>query len=71
MKQCVAAVLGVTITSLGLAAGLAAAHPGHGLETGGVGLLHFLLRLSHAGAGILVAVALAAAAAARKLRRNR
>ena len=33
----------------------ALAHPGRGLDASGVGLLHFLLDLSHGGAAVLVA----------------
>jgi hypothetical protein len=39
-----------------LAATRATAHPGHGLDSGDVGLLHFLLDLSHGGAALLASV---------------
>jgi len=51
--------------SMTVAAGLcfgvvpsALAHPGHGVDSSGVGLLHFLLEISHGGSGpVLMVVA--------------
>jgi hypothetical protein len=46
--------------AIGLCFGVASsalAHPGHGVDPSGVGLLHFLLETSHGGSGaILVAM---------------
>ena len=66
-------ILATMIVTFGLAATLAPrafAHPGHGLDTTGVGLLHFLLQPSHGGIALVVAVALAGFALLRKLRRH-
>jgi hypothetical protein len=53
----------------------AGAHPGHGLDSSGVGLLHYLLDLSHGGKFVMLAlvglavVAIAIAEARRSQRR--
>jgi hypothetical protein len=50
--------------SMNVAAGLcfgvvpsALAHPGHGVDSSGVGLLHFLLEISHGGSRAILVVA--------------
>jgi hypothetical protein len=48
----------------------AAAHPGHGFETDGVGLVHFLLQPSHGGIAVVLALVLVAASVAIKHRRH-
>jgi MYXO-CTERM domain-containing protein len=66
-------ILTTMIVTFGLAAMLAPrawAHPGHGLDTTGVGLLHFLLQPSHGGIALVAAVAFAAFVALRKRRRH-
>lgn len=70
MKHHVPYLLAVTIMSLGLSAAPAAAHPGHGLESYGVGLAHFLLQPSHGGIAVVVALVLVAASVAIKRRRH-
>jgi uncharacterized membrane protein YphA (DoxX/SURF4 family) len=50
----------------------AAAHPGHGLDSSGVGLLRYLLDLSHGGMSVLLVILGAgiAAIALSEARRN-
>jgi hydrogenase/urease accessory protein HupE len=55
---------------LALTAPRAMAHPGHGLDTTGVGLLHFLFQPSHGGVAFAIAIAVGAAAIALKRRRH-
>jgi hypothetical protein len=51
--------IGMTVAA-GLCLGVvpsALAHPGHGGDSSGVGLLHFLLEISHGGSGAILVVA--------------
>jgi len=52
MAMSIAAASGVACV-----ASEAIAHPGHGLDSGGTGLLHYLLDLSHGGGLALLAIA--------------
>ena len=70
MKHRVPPVLAATIAILGVFAATTAAHPGHGLETGGVGLMHFLLQPSHGGIAAVAALVLIAASIVVKRRRH-
>jgi hypothetical protein len=73
MMQRAPSILTATMTTTGLTALLttpAIAHPGHGLDTTGVGLQHFLLQPSHGGIALLVAIVLVAASIAVKRRRH-
>jgi hypothetical protein len=70
MKHRVPPVLAATVAMLGAVATTAAAHPGHGLETDGVGLVHFLLQPSHGGIAAVAALALVAASIVVKRRRH-
>ena len=73
MNQRARSILATMIVTFSLTATLAPrafAHPGHGLDTTGIGLLHFLLQPSHGGITLVGAVALAAFVALRKLRHH-
>jgi uncharacterized membrane protein YdcZ (DUF606 family) len=73
MKHRVLTTLTVTTTIAGITTLLAtsvAAHPGHGLETDGVGLVHFVLQPSHGGVAVVLAFALVAASIVVKRRRH-
>ena len=59
----VAVILGVFATT-------APAHPGHGHETDGVGLVHFLLQPSHGGIAAVAALVVVAASIVAKRRRH-
>lgn len=69
MNHRVLSILSAIIVSFAVTASRAMAHPGHGLDTTDVGLLHFLLHPSHGGLVIIVAIVLVAASIVRKLRR--
>ena len=60
MRSAIRVVLATGFLAL---AETALAHPGHGLDTSGVGLLHFLLDLGHGGSALLVAIVVACVAA--------
>lgn len=70
MKHRVPSALAATIAILGIFSTPAAAHPGHGVETDGVGLVHFLLQPSHGGVAVVLAFVLVAASVAIKRRRR-
>lgn len=61
MKHRALSILTATFATFWLASGPAAAHPGHGLDATGTGLVHFLLQPTHGGLIVVVAVALLAA----------
>jgi len=70
MKHRMLPVFAATIAILGVFANTAAAHPGHGLETDGVGLVHFLLQPSHGGVAVVAALVLVVASIVIKRRRH-
>ena len=70
MKHREPPVLAATIAILGAFATTATAHPGHGIETDGVGLVHFLLQPSHGGIAAVAALVLIAASIVTKRRRH-
>ena len=63
-------ILATTLVTFALAAPPAFAHPGHGLDSAGVGLLHFLSQPSHGGIALAVAGLLVAGALVFTLRRQ-
>jgi hypothetical protein len=70
MKHRALSMLFTMTVILALAAPHALAHPGHDLDTAGVGLLHFLLQPSHGGIALVSPIAVIVTSFALKRRRR-
>jgi NCAIR mutase (PurE)-related protein len=70
MKHRALSIFATMIATFGFAVPRALAHPGHGLDTTGIGALHFLLQPGHSGVALVVTGALVAASIAIKRRRH-